>query len=318
VIQGSGPPGATLRLRKEFDAPTSQSGLTVHEVLNTTMAVPASGQYEWHVNPSSRPDVDPGAGRNPPAEVWTMTCRRAGSEDTFSTTVSVNRGQEATVNWASACGDEPPQNAPPVADFEFSPTSPLVGQQVNFFSTSTDPDGAIATTHWDLDDDGQFDDATGLVASRSFSSPGAHDVSVRVTDDDGAADTETHTVSVSSPSGPRCRGKLATITGTAGDDRRGDALFGTRKRDVIATLGGDDEAFGRGGKDLICGRGGADVLRGGPGPDSLQGGRGGDLLVGRSGRDLLLGNLGADRLRGGRGRDRCKGGSGPDATSGCP
>ena len=37
-----------------------------------------SGAYEWHVNPSSRPDVDPGAGREPPLETWTHDLQAGG------------------------------------------------------------------------------------------------------------------------------------------------------------------------------------------------------------------------------------------------
>src|SRR3954451_12336657 len=81
VIQGSAPAGATLRLQKKFDtdsapvctflpgllvaggpispldciAPGDKTATPDH--LNYTMVVPASGQYEWHVTPSTRPFV---------------------------------------------------------------------------------------------------------------------------------------------------------------------------------------------------------------------------------------------------------------------
>jgi hypothetical protein len=38
------------------------------ERFDATMEVPASGQFEWHVNQSSRPLV--------PGERWTLTCER--------------------------------------------------------------------------------------------------------------------------------------------------------------------------------------------------------------------------------------------------
>ena len=77
VVSGSGPPGAQLRLRKAFVTETSpvrtlsSGALNIeavegHEanqgdkirfldVLDTWMKVPASGTFEWHVNPSTRP-----------------------------------------------------------------------------------------------------------------------------------------------------------------------------------------------------------------------------------------------------------------------
>ena len=81
VIKGNAPAGATLRLKKEFVTESSPvctfaQGLLVAggplapldcvapgdrtstpDKLDYTMVVPASGQYEWHVTPSTRPFV---------------------------------------------------------------------------------------------------------------------------------------------------------------------------------------------------------------------------------------------------------------------
>lgn len=196
VIEGSAPPGATLRLRKSFQTPTCQPScqaptLFVDDVLDTTLKVPASGSYEWHVNPSSRPLV--------PGEVWTMSCRLPGGEET-TTPVAIGRGERVTVDWRGACGDEV-ENLPPFAAFEFSPAKPRAGEEVTFTSTSTDPDGTIAAHEWDLDDDGEFDDAGAETASRAFSAPGPHRVSLRVTDDRVATDVVTRRVRVRGPRG---------------------------------------------------------------------------------------------------------------------
>ena len=119
-----------------------------------------------------------------------------------------------------------------------------------------------------------------------------------------------------------CRGRDATIIGTAG----ADTIRGTSGVDVIAALGGDDMVFGLAGNDVICGGhghdtiyggdgadrifgfNGADVLYGGKGPDRLIGGRGGDVLHGDNGRDVLRGGPGFDELRGGSQRDSLQGG----------
>lgn len=90
-----------------------------------------------------------------------------------------------------------------------------------------------------------------------------------------------------------CRGEVATIVGTAGDDR----LTGTRGRDVVVARGGDDEVSGLSGDDVLCGNGGADDLDGGPGDDQLLGGR--DGYEERPRRTVVSG----DHLWGGAGDD---------------
>jgi uncharacterized delta-60 repeat protein len=75
---------------------------------------------------------------------------------------------------------------------------------------------------------------------------------------------------------PRCRGRRATIVGTAAPN----ALRGTDRADVIVGLGGDDVVRAGGGADVVCGGDGADRLIGGPGSDRLVGGAGRDRCLG--------------------------------------
>jgi PKD repeat protein len=77
-------------------------------------------------------------------------------------------------------------DAPPVAAFVFAPSSPVAGDTVLFASSSTDPDGPIASTAWDLNGDGVYGDASGPVVSKRFDAPGVYTVGVRVTDAQGA------------------------------------------------------------------------------------------------------------------------------------
>lgn len=77
-------------------------------------------------------------------------------------------------------------NRPPTAAFTFFPASPLTDDVVTFTSTSTDPEGPIASQAWDLDGDGQFDDAATPSATRPFAAPGSYSVGLRVVDADGA------------------------------------------------------------------------------------------------------------------------------------
>jgi PKD repeat protein len=76
-------------------------------------------------------------------------------------------------------------NSPPIADFTFSPAVPLLGRRVEFESTSTD-DRSIISYDWELDGDGDFDDAHGPAIGHTFLTAGLRDVLLRVTDDDGA------------------------------------------------------------------------------------------------------------------------------------
>src|SRR3954471_3338715 len=78
---------------------------------------------------------------------------------------SAESGPTAPVSDASSM---PRQNAPPQADFVFFPAQPVVGEQVDLVSISTDPDGALDQQEWDLDGDGEFDDASGTRAAESF------------------------------------------------------------------------------------------------------------------------------------------------------
>jgi hypothetical protein len=104
--------------------------------------------------------------------------------------------------------------------------------------------------------------------------------------------------------GLTCLGRAATITGGDGNDRLG----GTRRRDVIVALGGDDEISAAGGADLVCAGAGDDIVAG-------EGGR--DRVSGAAGEDRLLGGNGDDRLYGGRGRDACTGGTGDNILREC-
>ena len=87
-------------------------------------------------------------------------------------------------------------NRPPAAAFTFSPASPLSDDVVTFTSTSTDPEGPIASQAWDLDGDGEFDDAATPAATRPFAAPGTYSVGLRVVDADGAEHSARQAVAI--------------------------------------------------------------------------------------------------------------------------
>ncbi|MGH2981320.1 MAG: M14 family zinc carboxypeptidase, partial [Solirubrobacterales bacterium] len=66
VLSGSAPAGATLRLSKTFQTPTTaEVPGQFEDTLDTTMIVPANGSFAWHINPSTRPLVADSSGREP-------------------------------------------------------------------------------------------------------------------------------------------------------------------------------------------------------------------------------------------------------------
>jgi len=117
-------------------------------------------------------------------------------------------------------------NRKPTASFDFAPSTPSTGDQVTFTSSSTDPDGSIASYAWDLNNDGNFDDGNKATAKTRFATPGPHTVSLQVTDDNGATDVTSRTVDVGnrppsasfsvSPSSPDT-GQDITLTSTSSD-----------------------------------------------------------------------------------------------------
>jgi len=139
------------------------------------------------------------------------------------------------------------ENRAPDASFTFSPASPETGQAVTFSSTSSDPDGSVASQAWDTDNDGVFDDGTGPQASRTFGQPGDYTVRLQVTDNNGSTDVASRTVRVAnqpplasftySPS-PFTSGQTVTFRSTSSDpegaivsqswDFNNDGQFGDR------------------------------------------------------------------------------------------
>ena len=80
-------------------------------------------------------------------------------------------------------------NPAPTATFTFTPARPNVAQAITYNAAgSTDDEPIPATGYaWDYDNDGAFDDATGVAPTGSFATAGAKTVRLQVTDADGSA-----------------------------------------------------------------------------------------------------------------------------------
>jgi glucose/arabinose dehydrogenase len=89
-------------------------------------------------------------------------------------------------------------NQPPNAVATATPTTGAAPLTVSFDGTgSSDPDsGGTLAYAWDLDGDGQFDDATSTRPTYTYASDGSYTATLRVTDSQGASDTASVTITV--------------------------------------------------------------------------------------------------------------------------
>jgi glucose/arabinose dehydrogenase len=86
-------------------------------------------------------------------------------------------------------------NQPPTAVITASPANGPLPLTVSFGGTgSSDPEGKPLTYSWDLNGDGTFGDATGPTASYTYTTAGVYHPVLRVTDDQGASDTASVTI----------------------------------------------------------------------------------------------------------------------------
>jgi glucose/arabinose dehydrogenase len=88
-------------------------------------------------------------------------------------------------------------NQPPTARMTATPTTGNPPLTVAFDgSGSSDPEGRPLTYSWDLNGDGTFGDATGATASWTYSASGSYVARLQVTDDVGASNVASTTITV--------------------------------------------------------------------------------------------------------------------------
>ncbi len=139
----------------------------------------AVGDYVWRFN-----------GPHSPPRVGGSTIQHTFPDDgTYEVSVTLT---DALGAQGTATQEITIQNRGPVADFEFRPIRPIIGQVVNFTSNTYDPDGEVVhwTWHWN---DGT-PPTTGRDAKHTFRQDGTFQVTLEVRDDDG--DTTRHVRSV--------------------------------------------------------------------------------------------------------------------------
>jgi len=130
-------------------------------------------------------------------------------------------GNVASGNWAEASAAitvQPLANQPPVARFTFSPANPIVNQWITFDATSSyDPDGSIVSYSWDFGDGAA---ATGSRVTKRYSAAGTYTVTLTVTDNRGATNSASQTITVTSPNQP----PVASFTFSPANPNPGDTV----------------------------------------------------------------------------------------------
>src|SRR5204863_321056 len=115
----------------------------------------------------------------------------AGGSYTVTLQVTDNQGAQSAL--ASQNITVTPPNQPPVASF----TRSCNGLSCSFTSTSSDPDGSIASYRWTFGDGSAA--VTTQNASHTYAAGGTYTVTLQVTDNQGATNSTSKNITVSQP-----------------------------------------------------------------------------------------------------------------------
>ncbi|PSQ52350.1 hypothetical protein BRD20_07255 [Halobacteriales archaeon SW_8_65_20] len=134
--------------------------------------------YEWDFDGDETIDA---TGKTT-SKSWSTTGTR-----TVTLTLTDDEGVTDSYSTPVTVGTQPPTAT-------FTATTNGDDQPVEFdASDSSDPDGTVDSYDWEFGDGAT---ATGATVAHTYGDPGQYDVTLTVTDEDGATDTETRTVSV--------------------------------------------------------------------------------------------------------------------------
>ncbi|WP_155119342.1 family 20 glycosylhydrolase [Halomicrobium katesii] len=126
-----------------------------------------------------------------------------GSAGDYTVTLTVTDDDGASGTASTTVSVSESDNEAPNASFTVSPSSPTTGESVTVDAAdSSDADGSISSYAWDFGDDAT---ASGQTATHTYDSSGEYTITLTVTDDDGATDTNATTVSVGGDGG-ECSG----------------------------------------------------------------------------------------------------------------
>lgn len=136
------------------------------------------------------------------------------SSGTYTVEMTVTDEHGATDTWSETITvDEP--NSPPSSDFTYSPSDPLVGESIDFSEQASDSDGSIDSYDWTWDD-GSF--STSANPSHTYDSSGTYTVELTVTDNDGATDSYSETITVQENTPPDADFSFSPLQPIEGDE----------------------------------------------------------------------------------------------------
>lgn len=157
-------------------------------------------RYEWDFGDDSPPVVT-----TTPVTKYLYT-----ATGQYPVTVTVSDGRGASVRSKTTVLQVIP--SPLTASFTYAPIAPGVGTAITLTSTSVGPDSPITRWDWDLDNDGQFDDASGPSAQWSFAAAGSYQVSLKVTNAKGVSSVSFQTINVTGPATAQSPASSASTT----------------------------------------------------------------------------------------------------------
>jgi PKD repeat protein len=112
---------------------------------------------------------------------------------TYSVTLTVSDNNAGSDSETKSVTVMAPENQPPVADFSVAVTD----LTATFTDLSSDPDGSVASWLWDF---GDGNSSTEQNPVHTYNAAGEYQVTLTVTDDDGATDEISKPVTVTAPS----------------------------------------------------------------------------------------------------------------------
>lgn len=182
-------------------------------------------------------DWDFGDGTTGKGETITHRYGNSGSY-TVLLRVTDDDGNIDTASQTVSIGD----NESPVASFFFTPSNPIVNQEIQFNATeSHDPDGTIGTYKWEMGDGAAL---YGSIITHRYSSSGTYTVYLRVTDNSNNTGSTSKTIIISENQSPTASFVYSPTNPGVGEQVHFNASESTDPDGIITSWDWD---FGDGG-----------------------------------------------------------------------
>ncbi len=179
--------------------PIAVTGVTLDQATMTLTAEGATGTITATVSPSNATNqsVTWSSSATAVATVVNGVVTPVAEGSTTITATAVDGGFTATCTVTITDPITITTNQSPTASFTATPTSGVAPLEVSFnASSSSDSDGSITSYAWDFKDGNT---GTGQTINHTFSSAGSYNVLLTVTDDEGASDSNTKTITITNP-----------------------------------------------------------------------------------------------------------------------